>query len=463
MVLDDKIISNLIFNEEYAIKVLPFTKKDYFEGIKYHIVDEIVKFFNNYSVRPTPDEIKIELQNRKGISDKDLEESLKYLSNLSYEKCEPNWLMDSTEKQYKERAIAGAIIQGAQLLEKKDPNQGKLLVLLQDALAVSFDRSIGHDYFEDFSQRYEHYHATEDKVSWGIKALDDITNGGLSKKNLACVVAPSGTGKSWFMCSIMANVLRQGKNGLYISMEMSEDRVAERIDANLFSENLNNIKTLSLQQYTERIDKLKNRGLGRLIIKEFPTSGASVTDFKALLQELRLKRDFVPDFVVVDYMNICNSSRVRAGQTNSYGFNKAISEELRGMAVEYNFACLTATQTNRNGFNNSDIDVTDISESIGTMFVMDLQFALIRNEELDNLNEIMLKQLKNRYADLSQRPAIYLGVNRPQMKIFDKDANSADNPNYFRATTTITPPSKPSSNPPPMMGRGKNDFSKFNF
>ena len=417
--LQEIIVTNLLYNEDYAHKVYPFTKVEYFEPPYTEIVKVATKFYATYGEIPKKDELKIELQNLRGITDRQLKEATEALNALHIDPIDPTWLMTNTEKFYKEQSVMNAIVESANILQDQHGNRGEILNLVQNALAVSFDTNVGHDYLEDYEKRFEDYHRVEDKVSWGIKSLDDVTNGGMSKKTLNCIVAVTGQGKSALMCCISANVLRQGG-----------------------------------------IDKIRNKCTGKLVIKEFPTSGASAIHFRSLLEELKTKKHFTPDLIVVDYMNICSSARVKVGQTNSYGFVKAISEELRGLAVEYNAAVLTATQTNRNGFNNSDIDLTDISESIGTTFVMDFQFAIIRTEQMDEQNQVMIKQLKNRYGDLTKRREIYLGFNRDEMRFYDADAEAATIRNTFSAPPSYIPVPKKAEE---VKGKTTNDFGGFKF
>ena len=736
--LECKIISNLMYNSEFAGKVVPYTKGEYFEDYG-EIAEEICKFFNKYGQSPTKSELKIEIRTRKGLTDKAVNLLMDRIDAIpTGDKSDFQWLMEKTEKFYQTRAMANAVINGAELIDRGDEQSGQILKMVEDALSVSFDNHIGLDYFEDVERRYEMYHTVEDKVSWGIPSLDRITVGGMSKKTATCCVASTGchakgtkivmsdgsfknvedikvgerlmgyngqyrtvlrlarghekmyrisprradsfvinenhilplfnvvtkeidnitvkdyinkskhwkhihyiitndkelefenpfeptiepyffgvrlgdghghnipleyqrmsvenryqllagildtdgwiedskygfcskserladdvvrlagglghgtskrtkivggvpyyvisimglnlskipckvkpficetnpnkdvhhmsfmveelpeddfygfaidgdhlyymenwtlqhnTGKSAMMCAISANVIRQGKNVLYISMEMSEDRVAERIDANLMNDTVYNVRNMNYKSYIASANKLKEKAYGRLIIREFPTSAAGVTQFKVLLKDLKTKKQFVPDLVVVDYMNICCSSRLKQGQTNSYGYIKAISEELRGLAVEYNVALLTATQTNRNGFNNSDVELTDISESIGSTHVMDMIFALIRTEALDDMGQIEIKQLKNRYSDPAKEPTIQLGFDRQKMKLYDLDSKeNINNPSHYSSTIptqskpvqTVTPSS--ADDVPWKIDTGdnapKNDFSSFQF
>ena len=365
---------------------------------------------------------------------------------------------------FKDKALVNAIMQGATILEQGGKDNSKILGLVEDALSVTFDTNIGHDYFSDIQKRFESYHTVEDKVSWGLTTMDNITNGGISKKNIACAVAPTGSGKTAFLCSIVSNTIRHGYNVLYISMEMSEQKIAERIDANLMNETIPNIYKMNLNQYTSKVNQLKERVKGTLKIKEYPTSGANVSHFKALMNELKLKQHFVPDLVVVDYLNICNSARVKAGQTNSYGYIKAISEELRGLAVEYNVALLTATQTNRNGFNNSDVEMTDISESIGMTHVMDFMFAIIRTEALDQVHQISIKQLKNRYSDPNQNSTVFLGIDFSRMKLYDLEGSAnGTNAEFFRPEYRPVEKTAPMSYEAPSPMTQINDFSSFQF
>lgn len=474
MDLETKIIDNLLFDMEFASKVIPFTKAEYFSDDNCKIVIKtIVNFYNHWGTTPTKDEIKIELGTVRGLSDKQLQNACQFVDQITRDNSDRKWLIKTTEKYYQDKALMNAVINSADILSgpnKQDTNL--ILKNVQDALAVSFDTNLGHDYFRDAQKRYESYHNVEDKVSWGITSLDRITGGGISKKNLVCAVAPPGSGKSAFMCCIASNAIRAGMNVLYISMEMSEERIAERIDANLFGEKIPVIRNMTLKTYNDTIDNIKKKAHGRLIIKEYPTSGANVNHFKNLLNELKLKQGFIADLMIVDYLNICASARVKAGQTNSYGINKAISEELRGLAVENNLAMLTATQTNRSGFNNSDFEMTEIGESIGITHIMDFIFALIRNESLDENNQIILKQLKNRYGDLTMQPTITLNSNRDKMMFYDNDDCVRDNPNpqMFQPERRVVPVNNVAVqsqsgniNRYNVKSQPKNDFSKFKF
>lgn len=460
--ISQKIISNFFHCPEFAFKILPFTKAEYFKGNNRIIVSEILRFFTEFGTIPKPSEIKIEVEKRRGISDKDMKEILEQIDGIQPDASNFEWLVNSTEKYYQEQSLINAIMSSVEIIDRGE-NQGKILDMVQNAMAVSFDSNLGHDYFRDVEKRFEGYHTVEDKVSWGIRSLDEISKGGISKKNLVCLVAVTGSGKSLAMCSIAANVVKNGGNVLYISMEMSEQRVAERIDANLFNTDIDDIQKMDYKRYSTTMEHLSKKNHGRLIIKEYPTSGAHVGHFRSLLKELKMKQNFTPDLVVVDYMNICLSARIKPGQSNSYGIVKSISEELRGLAVEFNVALLTATQTNRSGFNNSDLDMTDISESIGSTFVMDMALALARTPELDEQNEIMVKQLKNRYGDLTKRPVINLGLNRARMRLYDLDETPSSQGAEFIKREYMSVP-KPLNVPQQAkMAEPKNDFSKFQF
>jgi len=463
---EDKIIENVLFDEHYANRVLPYTKSEYFEGNYKIIIEQIVKFYVQYNTTPTRDELKIEIQQCRGLTDSQLHDIEGLLDEYKRDDSDRDWLVKKTEDFYKERALTGAIINSAGILEKGNQNTSQILKLVQDALSVSFDSNLGHDYFEHANDRFEMYSVKEDKVPTGMKTFDDITRGGFSRKSLNCVIASSGSGKSLFMVSVACNALRMGFNVLYLTLEMSEVRIAERMDANLLDISIPSLSTITLKQYTDRVDELKKKKHGRLLIKEFPTSTASVLHFKNLLNELKLKQGFIPDLICVDYVNLMMSSRYKPGQTNSYGMVKAISEELRGLAVETNTAILTATQTNRSGFNNSDIEMTEVSDSIGLIFTLDMLFALIRTDALDQANQVMFKQLKNRYSDLNLNPMFQMGINRDRMMIYDMDSPpqaSAENFNTTRKVVDHRVVNVAPSVTQKVLVQPQNDFSSFTF
>lgn len=468
MQFEDKIIENVLWDEHYANKILPYTKSEYFDGNYATIIDAIVKFYIEYKTTPTRDELKIELTRKKGVTDKQLSEINDLLDSYTRDNSDRDWLVKSTEKFYKERSLTQAIINSANILEKRSQNTNEILAIVQQALSVSFDSNLGHDYFRNAEDRFEMYHVKEDKIPTGMETFDKITLGGFSRKSLNCVIASSGAGKTLMMISTACNALRQGFNVLYLTLEMSEIRIGERMDANLLDLTIPSLSRVTLKQYTDRVEDLKRKKHGRLIIKEFPTSTASVLHFRNLLNELRLKEDFVPDLIVVDYINLMTSSRYKPGQTNSYGMVKAISEELRGLAVETNTAILTATQTNRSGFGNSDIEMTEVSDSIGLIFTLDMLFALIRTEALDQASQVMFKQLKNRYSDLNALPTFQMGINRDRMMIYDLNnpQYTEQNPMNFAPQRKVVPQQNVNIGNQVIIKKTmapKNDYSKFTF
>lgn len=466
MQFEDKIIENVLWDEEYANKVLPYTKSDYFDGNYQVIIDQILNFYIAYSTTPTRDELKIEIANRKGLTDKQLKEINQLLDSYHKDNSDRDWLVKTTEKFYQERSLTGAIIAGASILEKGGQNTNQILKLVQDALSVSFDSNLGHDYFGNAHDRFEAYHVKEDKIPTGMETFNRITLGGFSRKSLNCVIASSGAGKTLTMISTACNALREGYNVLYLTLEMSEVRIGERMDANLLDVTIPSLSRISLKQYTEKVEELNRQQHGRLIIKEFPTSTASVLHFKNLLNELKLKQGFIPDLIVVDYINLMTSSRYKPGQTNSYGMVKAISEELRGLAVETNTAILTATQTNRSGFGNTDIEMTEVSDSIGLIFTLDMLFAMIRTEALDQANQVMFKQLKNRYTDLNLLPTFQMGINRDRMMIYDLNESQYNQPSSFEPQRKVVGEKLTEVAPGVSVKKTiapKNDFSNFTF
>lgn len=467
MQFEDKIIANVLFDNEYALKIIPYTKSDYFEGDYKPIIDVITKFYIQYGTIPSKDEIKIEINNLKGLTDKQVVniDSLidQYQRDVTTDR---KWLIDTTEKFYQKRSLTNAIINSASILEKDKENTNEILKLVQDALAVSFDSNLGHNYFEDINKRFEEYHTKEDKLPTGMAFFDRITLGGFSRKSLNCVIASSGSGKTLCMISLACNMLRQGFNVLYVTLEMSETRISERFDANLLDIDIPKLGDMSLQSYTDRVNSIKQSVRGNLIVKEWPTGTINSNHIRAYLEELKIKRGFIPDFVVVDYINLMNSSRYKAGLVNSYSMVKAVSEELRGLAVENNLVMLTATQTNRNGMGSSDIEQTDIADSIGLVFTLDMMFALIRTEALDAAGQIVIKQLKNRYCDLTREPTITCRLNRDRMMISDleSDPYKVKDPVAFAPQRKISgshiDPVQPAFNKKPTP---KNDFSDFTF
>lgn len=423
MRIEQKILANLIHNEEYCRKTAPFVSPTYFqERLEKVVVQEILKFFQAYNKLPTQDIIKIELGNRKDITDKELTEAQRIVDTLNPDRTNLDWMMMNTEKFCKDRAVYNAILDSIKIIDGKDDklSQEAIPKILSDALAISFDQHVGHDYIGDGDSRFDFYHRKEDKIPFDLDLLNKITAGGMSKKSLNVILAGTGAGKSLFMCHVAASTLLQGRNVLYITLEMAEERIAERIDANLMNLSMDELKVVDRQAFETRLSKIAAKTQGKLIIKEYPTASAHSGHFRALIEELKSKRDFTPDVLIIDYLNICSSARLKMGASvNSYLYIKSIAEELRGLAVEYALPILTATQTTRGGYNNSDVELTDTSESFGLPATADLMLALIRSDELDELNQIMVKQLKNRYADPSNYKRFVVGVDRSKMKLYD--------------------------------------------
>jgi len=417
------ILRNLIYNEEYARKVIPFIKDDYFEDQKQKIIfQEISSFIQQYNKLATKEILSIEVEKRSDINDTIFAEIVDIISSFEDEVGELDWLIDSTEKWCRDRAIYLALMESIQLADGKDESKGRDAIpsILSDALSVSFDNHVGHDYLQDYEERFETYHRKEDRIPFDLEYLNKITKGGLPNKTLNIALAGTGVGKSLFMCHVASSVLLQGKNVLYITLEMAEEKIAERIDANLLNVNIQDITDLPKPMFDTKVEALAKKTQGTLIIKEYPTASAHCGHFKSLLNELALKKSFRPDIIFIDYLNICASSRYRAnGNVNSYSYIKAIAEELRGLAVEANLPIVSATQTTRSGYGSSDVELTDTSESFGLPATADLMFALISTEELEAINQILVKQLKNRYNDPTVRKRFVVGIDRAKMRLYD--------------------------------------------
>ena len=417
------ILRNLIYNEEYTRKVIPFIKDDYFEEQNQKIIfQEISSFIQEYNKLATKEILSIEVEKRNDINDTNFKEVVDIISSLEDEVGEIDWLIDSTEKWCRDRAIYLALMESIQLADGKDESKGRDAIpsILSDALSVSFDNHVGHDYLQDYEKRFESYHKKEDRIPFDLEYFNKITKGGLPNKTLNIALAGTGVGKSLFMCHVASSALIEGKNVLYITLEMAEEKIAERIDANLLNINIQDITDLPKPMFNTKVENLIKKTQGTLIIKEYPTASAHSGHFKALLQELALKKSFKPDIIFIDYLNICASSRYRAGSNvNSYSYIKAIAEELRGLAVETNLPIVSATQTTRSGYGSSDVELTDTSESFGLPATADLMFALISTEELEGLNQILVKQLKNRYNDPTVRKRFVVGIDRAKMRLYD--------------------------------------------
>jgi len=431
MRIEQTILSNLLHNEEYSRKVLPFLNKRYFSERKEAIIfEEYQKFFDKYNKPVTKEILAIEVSNRKDLTDKEYNEFSEYISQIESAPTNTDWLYNETESFCKKKAVYNAILDSIGIIDGKDKQRAEDAIpsMLSDALGVSFDSHVGHNYIDDSDARYEFYHRVEEKIPFDLDMLNKITKGGLSKKTLNVVLAGTGVGKSLFMCHAAAANLINNQNVLYITMEMAEERIAERIDANLLNLSMDELKVIDKNVFDNRLDKIKQKSQGRLIIKEYPTAGAHAGHFRALLEELKLKQEFKPDIIYIDYLNICNSQRLRQGaNVNSYTFVKTIAEEIRGLAVEYAVPIVSATQTTRSGFTSSDPGLEDTSESFGLPATVDLMFALISTEELENLGQIMVKQLKNRYADPSYYKRFVIGVDRSKMKLFDVEVSAQTN------------------------------------
>ena len=424
------ILRNLIFNEEYSRKVIPFIEPDYFEERKEKVIfEEITSFIVKYVSAITIEALNIEVENRTDLTDTELNEIRDINRSLDDSPVDFHWLTDTTEKWCRDRAIYLALMESIQLADGKDDKKGRDAIpsILSDALAVSFDNNIGHDYLLNYEERYEYYHKKEDKIEFDLEYFNKITKGGLPNKTLNIALAGTGVGKSLFMCHHASSVLLQGRNVLYITMEMAEEKIAERIDANLLNIPIQDLTDLPKPMFDKKVTNLSKKTQGQLIIKEYPTASAHSGHFKTLLNELSLKKSFRPDIIFVDYLNICASSRYKANSgVNSYSYIKAIAEELRGLAVEANLPIVSATQTTRSGFASSDVDLTDTSESFGLPATADLMFALISTEELEELNQIMVKQLKNRYNDPTIFKRFIIGIDRSKMRLYDVEQKAQD-------------------------------------
>ena len=440
-------LSNLVYNEPYARKVLPFIKPEYFSNRHERVVfEEINKFMEKYGNQPTKEALSIELDNRKDLTDEEFKSILTIVETLSDAQVDMQWLVDTTEKFCKDKAVYNAILNGIQIIEGKDKEHTAEAIpsILSEALAVAFDQNVGHDYVEDGENRYEFYHKKEEKLEFDLDYFNRITKGGIPQKTLNIALAGTGVGKSLFMCHMAASTLMQGKNVLYITLEMAEERIAERIDANLMNITMDDLHELPKKMFTDRLSKIQTKTNGKLIIKEYPTASAHTGHFRSLLKELALKKSFRPDVIFIDYLNICSSSRFKGNaNVGSYFYIKAIAEELRGLAVENNVPIMSATQTTRGGYANSDVGLEDTSESFGLPATADLMFALISTEELESLNQIMVKQLKNRYNDPGANKRFVIGIDRARMKLYDceqeaqhdiVDSGQEDEPAFDKTT-----------------------------
>ncbi len=429
MNLEVTILSNLIYNEKYARKVLPFLKSDYFTAREHKIIFlEIHEYISQYDALPSLNAIGIECQERVDLTEDQFKEIIQVLNVLSDDSADYDWLVDSTEKWCQERAIYLSLMESVKIADGQDTkrDKGAIPSILSEALGVSFDQHVGHDYVSDAEARYEFYHRKEDKIPFDLEFFNKITKGGLPNKTLNIALAGTGVGKSLFMCHMAAATLLQGKNVLYITMEMAEEKIAERIDANLLNIPIQQLSDLPKVMFDKKIKTLSKKTQGKLIIKEYPTASAHVGHFKSLVSDLALKRSIKPDIIFVDYLNICASQRYKGSIVNSYTYVKAIAEELRGFACECNVPIISATQTTRSGYGSTDVDLTDTSESFGLPATADLMFALISTEELEGMNQIMVKQLKNRYNDISRNKRFCVGIDRAKMRLYDVEESAQE-------------------------------------
>jgi archaellum biogenesis ATPase FlaH len=434
MSIEQIIFNNLVYNEPYARKVVPFIKDEYFSDYSHKILIGLIKsYIEEYNTFPNKESLAIDLSNKTDINQNAFDDCKNLISSLSVDQDHDlEWLENNTEKFCQDKAIYNSIMKSIEIIDDKTDNEksskGSIPQILSDALAVSFDTHIGHDFIEDAEERYDFYHKKEQKIPFDITLLNEVTKGGLPRKTLNIVMAGTGVGKSLFMCHAAAANLMAGSNVLYITLEMAEERISERIDANLLDEPLDSLKLLPKESYKKKVERLKAKTTGKLIVKEYPTACAGSANFRHLLNELKLKKKFKPDVIYIDYLNICMSSRIKNGSfVNSYTLIKSIAEELRGLAIEFNVPIVSATQTTRSGYSSSDVGLEDTSESFGLPATADFMFAIISTEELEGLGQIMVKQLKNRYADLGSNRRFVVGVDRAKMRLYDVENEAQDN------------------------------------
>ena len=424
--LEQTILRNLLTNEEYTRRVLPFLVPDYFDGVYKDLFKEVAKFVSKYNKIPTLESFKIEIDESGKLSEENYRQGMELLPNIFTPESENlDWLIERTEKWCQDRSVYNAVMESISIIDGKHATLKKNAIpdVLSKALGVSFDTNIGHDYLEQVDERYDFYHEQEERIPFDLDNFNKITKGGLPNKTLNIALAGTGVGKSLFMCHCASNILSQGRNVLYITMEMAEERIAERIDANLLNIPIDQIENLSKDMFKDKVSQINAKTEGKLIIKEYPTGQANTSHFRALLNELKLKKNFVPEIIFIDYLNICASSRMKmiGGAVNSYSYIKSIAEEMRGLAVEFNVPIMSATQTNRQGFSSDDPGLEDTSESFGLPATADLMFALISNDELNSMSKILVKQLKNRYNDPTKYNRFTLKVDRSKMKLEDDD------------------------------------------
>ena len=428
--LEQTILRNLLTNDDFTRKVAAFLQPDYFEGVYKGLFKEFTKYIAKYNKLPTKEAFKIEIDEGNRLTEEQYRHAIEIFPNIfEYQKEDLKWLLDRTEKWCQDRAVFNAVMESISIIDGKHEALSKNAIpdVLSKALSVSFDTNVGHDYLENVDERFDFYHLDEEKLEFDLDYFNKVTKGGLPNKTLNIALAGTGVGKSLFMCHSAAAALTQGKNVLYITMEMSEERIAERIDANLLNVPIDQLEHMSKDMFSQKVLNIADKTNGKLIIKEYPTGAAHANHFRALLNELKLKKNFTPDIIFVDYLNICSSSRMKGmgGAINSYSYIKSIAEELRGLAVEFDVPLVSATQTTRSGFGNDDVGLEDTSESFGLPATADFMFALISNDELKGQGQILVKQLKNRYNDLSSNQRFTVGVDRSKMRLFDVDQQSS--------------------------------------
>ena len=427
--MEQAILTNLIHSDDYVRKVIPYLKSEYFHDVvERSVYVLIVKYFNKYNVSPSIEALSVDLSNVDTLSEEQFKTAGELIDKLIPSNTAIEWLTDETEKFCQEKSVYNAIMESISIIDgKSDKGKGALPTILSDALSISFDPHIGHDFLDDAEERWEYYHRAEIKIPFDLDLLNEVSNGGLSKKTLNVVLAGTGVGKSMFMCHCAAGNLRDSKNVLYITLEMAEERIAERIDANLMGITIDEVRGYEKDIYDKKIARLRENYKGKIVIKEYPTTGAGANHFRFLLQELKIKKNFIPDIIYIDYLNICMSSRIKYGAgVNSYTYVKAIAEELRGLAVEFDLPVCTATQATRSGYTSSDLGLEDTAESFGLPATADFMFAIISTEELEDLNQLLIKQLKNRYSDASVHRRFVVGVDRSKMTLYNVEQSAQD-------------------------------------
>lgn len=437
--IEQQILNGIVFDEEYARNVMPFLKNDYFREDSQNVVFELIQtYIDKYNKSPTPMALAIELTNRTSLSQSQFDAAKEVLKSMKREEVDRDWLTDQTEQFCQDKAIVNAVMESIKIIEDKNGSvsRGAIPKMLADAIAVTFDNRVGHDYFEDAAERWDFYHRTEERVPFDIDWLNKVTKGGVTKKSLNIILGGTNTGKTLLMTHMASSNLKQGKNVLYITMEMAEQRISERIDANLMDVTVDELQEMDQDVYLRKIERIKQNTVGKLVVKEFPTSSAGAAHFRHVLNELRIKKNFIPDIIYIDYLNICISTRIKANSgANSYTIVKSIAEEIRGLAVEFNVPVVSATQTTRSGYDSSDVDLTDTSESFGLPATADFMFAIMRTEELDELNQMLFKQLKNRYSDVTQNVRAVIGVDRPKFRFYDVEQSAQRDVMTQRATS----------------------------